>query len=200
MQSSCNTINDPYDKLCVPDNIKNTNVTVFNLLSRTNETRHIKWHKTCKWKCRLDASVCNNKQRWNEHKCRFECKELIDKEIYDKGFISNGSNCECVCDESCDAGEYLDYNNCNCRKTIVDKLVEECSKYINENETIDIIPFNTIPSNVYKKICNSCMVYIVLFVVFSITSICICCVFIYSYWYLKKDNIITNLIFGYLNM
>ena len=30
---------------------------------RTNEIRHIKWHETCKCKCRLDASVCNNKQR-----------------------------------------------------------------------------------------------------------------------------------------
>ena len=36
---------------------------------------------------RLDASVCNNKQRWNEGKCRCECKELIDKGICDKGFI-----------------------------------------------------------------------------------------------------------------
>ena len=43
------------------------------------DIRHIEWHKTCKCKCRLDASVCNNKQRWNEDKCRCECKELIDK-------------------------------------------------------------------------------------------------------------------------
>ena len=34
---------------------------VFNLMSRTNETRHIKWHKTCKCRCRLDASICINK-------------------------------------------------------------------------------------------------------------------------------------------
>ena len=40
-----------------------------NANSRTNETRHIKWHETCKCKCRLDASVCNNKQRWNNDKC-----------------------------------------------------------------------------------------------------------------------------------
>ena len=46
-KGSCNTINDPYAKICVPDNIKNTNFKVFNLMSRTNETRHIKWHKTC---------------------------------------------------------------------------------------------------------------------------------------------------------
>ena len=45
-QGSCNTINDPYAKICVPDNTKNTKVKVFNLMSRTNETRHMKWHKT----------------------------------------------------------------------------------------------------------------------------------------------------------
>ena len=58
-----NTINDPYAKLCVPDTFEKTNVKVFNLMSRTNETRHIEWHKTCKCKCRLDASICNNKQK-----------------------------------------------------------------------------------------------------------------------------------------
>ena len=44
---SCNNINDHYAKLCVPDFIKNLNIKVFNLLSITNETRHIEWHKTC---------------------------------------------------------------------------------------------------------------------------------------------------------
>ena len=48
-------------------------------MSRTNETRHIEWHGTCKYKCRLDASVSNNKQHSNEDKCRCECKELVDK-------------------------------------------------------------------------------------------------------------------------
>ena len=37
-----NTVIDPYAKVCVPDNIENTNVKVFNLMSRTNETIHIK--------------------------------------------------------------------------------------------------------------------------------------------------------------
>ena len=40
--SNCNNINDPYAKICVPDVIKELNVKVFNLMSRTNETRHIK--------------------------------------------------------------------------------------------------------------------------------------------------------------
>ena len=60
---TCNNISNPYAKMCVPDIAKNLNVKAFNLMSRTNETRHIKWHETCKCKCRLDASVSNNKQR-----------------------------------------------------------------------------------------------------------------------------------------
>ena len=65
---SCSNMNDPYAKLCVPDVIKSINVKVFILMSRTNETRHIKRHETCKCKCRLDASVCSYKQRWNDDK------------------------------------------------------------------------------------------------------------------------------------
>ena len=38
---SCNNINDPYAKMCVPDVIKNFNIKVFNLLSRTYKTRNI---------------------------------------------------------------------------------------------------------------------------------------------------------------
>ena len=93
-KGSCNTINNPYATIWVPDTIKNINVNVFNLISRTNETRHIEWHKTWKCKCRLDESVCSNKQRWNEDKRRCKCKELIDKGMCNKGFIWNPSNCE----------------------------------------------------------------------------------------------------------
>ena len=46
----CNNINDPYAKMCVPNNVKNLNFKVLNLMSRTNETRHTKWHETCKCK------------------------------------------------------------------------------------------------------------------------------------------------------
>ena len=38
---SCNNIDDPYAKMCVLDVVKNLNVKVFNLMSRTNETKHI---------------------------------------------------------------------------------------------------------------------------------------------------------------
>ena len=101
---SCNDIDNPYAKMCVPDVVKNLNVKVFNLMSRTKETRHLKWHETFKCKCRLDASVCNNKQHWNNDKYRWECKELSGKGVCDEGFIWNPSNCECECDKSGNVG------------------------------------------------------------------------------------------------
>ena len=52
----------------------------------------MKFHKTCKCKCRLDAKV-NNEKRWNNDKCRCECKELIDKGRFDKDIDWNPSNC-----------------------------------------------------------------------------------------------------------
>ena len=113
---SCKNINNPYAKLCVPGAVKNLNVEVFNLMSRTNETRCTEWHEMCKCKFRLDASVHNSKQRWNEDKCRCEYKELTDKGVCDKGFIWNSSDCECECDKYYDICEYLDYENCKCRK------------------------------------------------------------------------------------
>ena len=38
-------------------------------MSRTNEIRYMKRHEKCNCECRLDAIVCNNKQRWNKNKC-----------------------------------------------------------------------------------------------------------------------------------
>ena len=77
-----NNINNTYANLCAPDVIKDLNVKVFNLMSRTNETRFIKWHETCKCVFRLDGIICNSKQRWNENKCRCERKELIKVKVY----------------------------------------------------------------------------------------------------------------------
>ena len=123
----------------------------------------------------MDVSVCNNKRRWNNDKWRCECKGLIDKEICDKRFIWNPSNCEC--DKFCDAVQYSEYENCKCRKKLIDTLVEECS----ENELIYNATLND-----HKKVCNSRTIYIILLVIFFLISIGSSCVFIYLfYWYLK---------------
>ena len=131
---SCTDINNPYANLCVPYVVKNMNIKVINLMSRTNETHHVTWHETCACKCRLDESVCHDIQRWNSDKYRCECKELTDKGKCDDGFIWSPSTCECEYDKLCDAGEYLDYANCKCRKSLIDKLVKKCDEDTDGND------------------------------------------------------------------
>ena len=38
---SCNNVNEPYAELCVSNVSKNINVNVFNLISKTSETRYL---------------------------------------------------------------------------------------------------------------------------------------------------------------
>ena len=109
-------------------------------MSRTNETRLIRWHEKCKCKCRLDGIIYNNKQRWNKNKCRCKCKELIDKGTCDKELIWNSSNCECECEKNCDFSEYLDYQNFKCRKKLVDKLIDEYTETVEEIKLAKITP------------------------------------------------------------
>ena len=132
-------------------------------MALTNETKHIKQHESCKCICTLDKIICNNKQRWNEDKCRCECKELIDKGVCDKGFIWNPSNYECECDKSWSIGEYLDYSNCKCRKKLVDPLVEECTENIEETKLV-----NVNVENKNKDRCSFSIAYRALFWIFFI--------------------------------
>ena len=113
---------------------------------------------------------------WNDDKCRCECKELIDKGVFDKRFIWNPSNCECECDKSCDVGEYLDYENCKCRKKLIDKLTEECTENIDEVKIADE---------------NECVCSYIICLVLTVIALTIRigtgAYFVYSCWYLKKD-------------
>ena len=128
---------------------------------RTTVTRHTEWYETCKYECRLDASVCNNKQRFIEDICKCEYKELIDKGVCNKEFIWNPSNCECECDKSCDIGDYLDYENYKCRKKLVDELVEEWTE---NNEQTRLVE-TTSAKNGNKVECSSFTLYIVLLLI-----------------------------------
>ena len=64
---------------------------------------------------------------------------------------------------------------------LIGKLVEECSENIDGNKMI----YNS-TLNDYEKICNSCIVYIVLLAIFFIISISISSTFIYLHWYLQR--------------
>ena len=76
----------------------------------------------------------------------------------DKEFIWNPSNCESECDKACDAGEYLDYENCKRRKKLVAPLVHECAEPV---EAVKLAKINLAENE--KSYCSSCTMYILLF-------------------------------------
>ena len=175
----CNNINDPMAKLCVPDIVRDMNVKVFNLLSRINETKKIIWHETCKCVCRLTSAICNDRQEWNKNKCKCQYKEyLVSKLACAKGYMWNPSTCACECETFCETGQYLDYENCVCRKKIIDDLIEQCTSIIDmeirSKELGSTVKNNTLSSNE-----SSNNTYFILFIVFLVLFILFLVGFIY---------------------
>ena len=100
---------------------------------RLNETRNVLWHESCKCTCKLNSSVCNNKQIWNGDTCRCDCSEDFAGVVgCDKGYTWNPSTCECQCDMWCKPGQYLDHKNCICKSRLICRLIGECTSVINE--------------------------------------------------------------------
>ena len=75
-----------------------------------------------------------------------------------------------------------------CRNSIVDKLVEECTKIVDENKIYNET-LNTVSSNDSLRDSVSCTPYTVLFAVFLVTSVIVGSVFVYFYWHPKKDSV-----------
>ena len=130
---SCNTLDNPMAKLCVPGIVKRVNMQVYNFLMRLNESRNVLWHESCKCVCKLNSSVCNSKQIWNSDTCRCDCNEDFAGIIScDKGYMWNPSTCECQCNMWCKSGQYLDHKNCICKNKSIGRVIEECTSIINE--------------------------------------------------------------------
>ena len=171
---SCNTLDNPMSKICVPKIIKNVNMQFYKFLMRLNETRNVLWHESCKCVCKLNSSVCNNKQIWNDDTCRCDCNEDFSGIINcAKGYMWNPSTCECQCDKWCKQGRYLDHKNCVCKNKLIGRVIEECNSVINEtmiNNKDNITNINT---------------YLILFIMFLIGSIVFLIGFIY---YCRRIN------------
>ena len=130
---SCNTLDNLTEKLCVPNVIKGLNIKVHNFLTMLNETRNVLWHESCKCVCKLNSSVCNNKQIWNSNTCRCDCNDDFAGMINcAKGYTWNPSTCECQCGTWCKPSQYLDHKNCVCKNKLVGTLISECTSVINE--------------------------------------------------------------------
>ena len=181
---SCDTINNPMAKLCVPGIVKRVNMQVYDFLMRLNESRSVLWHESCKCVCKLNSSVCNSKQIWNSDTCTCDCNEDFASIINCiKGHILNPSTCECQCDTWCKQGQYLDHKNCICKNKLIGRVIEECTSIINEtmiNNNDNIANDNTITN-----------IFIGLFSVLLFVGIVCFCVFAYFKW-IKGKKLFKN--------
>ena len=174
---SCNTLDNPMEKLCVPNVIKGLNIKVYNFLPMLNETRNVLWHESCKCVCKLNSPVCNNKQIWNSNTCRCDCNEDFSGIINcTKGYTWNPSTCECQGDTWCKPGQYLDQKNCVCKNKLVGRLISECTSIINETMINNKDSGNNTMRNVFIGLFS---------VVISIGIVCFC-VFAYFKWFKGK--------------
>ena len=128
---NCNSITNPYAKVCVPDIIKNVTVKMFDLMTLTNKTKQVIFHENCKCICRLDPIVCCKKQGFNKDKCRCEC--LINKKC-DEDFVWNINNCECeykkaakLISEKC---EEIIHDITQNKTVSITKYVENCKPFV----------------------------------------------------------------------
>ena len=174
---SCNTFDNPIAKLCVPNVIKRVNMQVYNFLMMLNETRNVLWHESCKCICKLNSSVCNNKQIWNGDICRGDCNEDVGIINCTKRYTWNPSTCKCQCDMWCKPGQYLDHKNCICKNKLIGRVIEECTSVINETKI----------NNNKDNITND-NTYLILFIVFLIRFIVFLIGFINYYWRRNADK------------
>ena len=100
---------------------------------KKNVLKTISFHLSCKCGCLLEENVCNNKQKWNKEKCRYECLR----------------------EKKCSNDSFFNVINCRCEIKKMAALIktEECDietdeiKSVSENKTITLIKREKIVSH-----------------------------------------------------
>ena len=59
---SSNTLNDLSNKVYVPNKTKDLNLSIFNMITGTNESKTLPKHMSCKCKCNFDGRSCSQEQ------------------------------------------------------------------------------------------------------------------------------------------
>ena len=63
---SCNTLDAPSDRICIPNKTEDVNLSVFNMVTRINELKILANHILCRKR--------KSNQKWGNNKFQCECK------------------------------------------------------------------------------------------------------------------------------
>ena len=74
---SCNTLDDSFNRVFVPNEVEDLTLHVFNMITGINKSRTLAKHIPCKCECKFDNKKCNSSQKWSKNRCQCECKKNI---------------------------------------------------------------------------------------------------------------------------
>ena len=83
---SCNTLKDLFNRACIPEKTEDLNLSVFNMTTVINKSKIL---------IKSDGRKCNSNQKWNNDKCRCECKNPKEHHVYKEDYIWNPAACSC---------------------------------------------------------------------------------------------------------
>ena len=67
----------PYHKKWVPNETKDINVKVFNIITNKNETKAMEERISCDCKCKFNSAVCNSNKKWNNKHVSVNVKIIV---------------------------------------------------------------------------------------------------------------------------
>ena len=162
---SCNALSP---KICVPKETNDINVKAFYVTTNKNEAKAMTEHISCDCKCKFNGTIYNSKQKWNDKRCQYECKNYRKcKEDY------SWNPSTCICDDS------------KCLKSIADTSLTKCDEIIIAMDILSTKKTNNIATNVmctastnyYSQKVRDCYVFriILLVIILLLIIIMICC-------------------------
>ena len=127
--------------------MEDLNLSMFNIITGINELKTLTKQISYKCKCKFDGRKCNSNQKWNNDKCRCECKK---HNICEKDYIWNPAVCNCK------NSKYL--------ASIMDESVITCDEIIDAEAKSYSKETKTIPTtfNEKKVTCKTQNFYILL--------------------------------------
>ena len=67
---SCNTLNELSNKVCIPNETEDLNLSIFNMITGIKQSKTLTKHLSCECKCKRDGRKCNSNRQWNKDKCQ----------------------------------------------------------------------------------------------------------------------------------
>ena len=59
------------------------------MMTGINESKILTKHIPCECKCKFDGRKCKPNQKWNNNKCRCECKKIIYVDMWERLYLES---------------------------------------------------------------------------------------------------------------